>query len=93
MQAAELLEFFQWSGADTEVDTENKLLKIREELADVLIYDCAKGLRLWQRANLCHVFFLLHFFHMSSIVLWKFIFRGFWKQFGQNSRTVLIYMG
>ncbi len=38
LEAAELLEVFQWSGADTGVDTETKLAKVREELADVLIY-------------------------------------------------------
>lgn len=36
LEAAELLEVFQWSGADTEC--ENKRDKIREELADVLNY-------------------------------------------------------
>ena len=38
LEAAELLEVFQWSGSDTEADTEKKIAKIREELADVLIY-------------------------------------------------------
>ena len=38
LEAAELLEIFQWSGSDTEVDTDNKIVKVREELADVLIY-------------------------------------------------------
>lgn len=38
LEAAELLEIFQWSGADTEADTEKKKAKIREELADVLLY-------------------------------------------------------
>ena len=36
LEAAELLEIFQWSGSDTEC--EGKLDKIREELADVLCY-------------------------------------------------------
>ena len=36
LEAAELLEVFQWSGADTAC--ENKSDKIREELADVLNY-------------------------------------------------------
>ena len=36
LEAAELLEIFQWSGADTEC--EEKEDKIREELADVLCY-------------------------------------------------------
>lgn len=36
LEAAELLEIFQWSGADTVC--EDKKDKIREELADVLIY-------------------------------------------------------
>lgn len=36
LEAAELLEIFQWSGSDT--SDENKLDKIREELADVLSY-------------------------------------------------------
>ena len=40
LEAAELLEVFQWSGSDTSVDTEKKNAKVREELADVLIY-CA----------------------------------------------------
>ena len=43
LEAAELLEVFQWSGADTEVDTEYKLAKVREELADVLIYALLLG--------------------------------------------------
>lgn len=36
LEAAELLEVFQWSGADVVV--EGKREKIEEELADVLIY-------------------------------------------------------
>ena len=36
LEAAELLEIFQWSGSDVSAD--NKLNKVREELADVLIY-------------------------------------------------------
>ena len=36
IEAAELLEIFQWSGSD--VSAENKIEKIKEELADVLIY-------------------------------------------------------
>ena len=36
LEAAELLEVFQWSGADLSAD--KKLDKIKEELADVLIY-------------------------------------------------------
>lgn len=38
LEAAELLEVFQWSGADTEADTDKKIAKVKEELADVLIY-------------------------------------------------------
>ena len=36
LEAAELLEVFQWSGSDTSSD--NKQEKIKEELADVLVY-------------------------------------------------------
>lgn len=36
LEAAELLEVFQWSGAD--ISNEGKQEKIKEELADVLIY-------------------------------------------------------
>lgn len=36
MEASELLEVFQWSGADT--SSENKIEKIKEELADVVNY-------------------------------------------------------
>ncbi len=36
LEAAELLEVFQWSGSDTSND--NKQEKIKEELADVLNY-------------------------------------------------------
>lgn len=36
LEAAELLETFQWSGSDLEVG--NKRAKLEEELADVLIY-------------------------------------------------------
>ena len=36
LEAAELLETFQWSGSDTEC--EDKMDKIKEELADVLNY-------------------------------------------------------
>ena len=43
LEAAELLEVFQWSGADTEVDTEKKLSKVKEELADILIYALLMG--------------------------------------------------
>lgn len=36
LEASELLEVFQWSGADT--SSNNKMEKIREELADVINY-------------------------------------------------------
>ena len=36
LEAAELLEVFQWSGSDTEC--ESKRENIKEELADVLVY-------------------------------------------------------
>ena len=36
LEASELLEVFQWSGSDTDCD--DKIDKIREELADVLSY-------------------------------------------------------
>ena len=36
LEASELLEVFQWSGSDT--DCSDKLEKIKEELADVIIY-------------------------------------------------------
>ena len=36
LEASELLEVFQWSGADT--SSKNKIEKIKEELADVLNY-------------------------------------------------------
>ena len=36
LEAAELLEIFQWSGADTECP--DNINKVREELADVLNY-------------------------------------------------------
>ena len=36
IEASELLEVFQWSGSDVSAD--NKIEKIKEELADVLIY-------------------------------------------------------
>lgn len=36
LEASELLEVFQWSGADT--SSENKIEKIKEELADVVNY-------------------------------------------------------
>lgn len=36
IEAAELLEVFQWSGTDT--SCEDRVSKMREELADVLIY-------------------------------------------------------
>ena len=36
LEAAELLEVFQWSGAD--VDVPEKRYKVEEELADVLMY-------------------------------------------------------
>ncbi len=37
LEAAELLEIFQWSGSDTGVD-EKKRAKVKEELADVMLY-------------------------------------------------------
>lgn len=43
LEAAELLEVFQWSGADTGADTDKKRAKIKEELADVLIYALLMG--------------------------------------------------
>jgi len=38
LEAAELLEIFQWSGSDVKADTDKKRDKVKEELADVLIY-------------------------------------------------------
>ncbi|NJP39623.1 nucleotide pyrophosphohydrolase [Oscillospiraceae bacterium HV4-5-C5C] len=38
LEASELLELFQWSGADLECRA--KLPQMKEELADVLIYAC-----------------------------------------------------
>ena len=43
LEAAELLEVFQWSGADIEADTDKKMVRIKEELADVLIYAFLMG--------------------------------------------------
>ena len=43
LEAAELLEVFQWSGADIDADTDKKIEKIKEELADVLIYSLLMG--------------------------------------------------
>lgn len=43
LEAAELLEVFQWSGEDTAADSEKKIRKIKEELADVLIYSLLMG--------------------------------------------------
>ena len=37
LEASELLEIFQWSGSDTGVD-EQKKTKVKEELADVMLY-------------------------------------------------------
>ncbi|ETA79276.1 nucleotide pyrophosphohydrolase [Youngiibacter fragilis] len=44
IEAAELLEVFQWSGQDT--DAADKLDKIKEELADVMIYSMLMSDRL-----------------------------------------------
>ena len=41
IEAAELLEVFQWSGSDVSAD--NKIEKIKEELADVLIYSTLRA--------------------------------------------------
>ena len=38
LEAAELLECFQWSASDLDVSSRDE--SIREELADVLIYAC-----------------------------------------------------
>ena len=43
LEAAELLEVFQWSGADTLIDTDKKMAKVKEELADILIYALLMG--------------------------------------------------
>ena len=43
LEAAELLEVFQWSGVDTGADSDKKIEKIKEELADVLIYTLLMG--------------------------------------------------
>ena len=43
LEAAELLEIFQWSGPETGADTDKKLAKVKEELADVLIYAFLMG--------------------------------------------------
>ncbi len=40
LEAAELLEIFQWSGSDTSADSEEKVNKIKEELADIIMYSC-----------------------------------------------------
>ncbi len=38
LEAAELLEVFQWTGSDPEVNSDKKKAKVKEELADVLMY-------------------------------------------------------
>ena len=38
LEASELLEVFQWSGSDVSVSSDKKIAKVKEELADVLIY-------------------------------------------------------
>lgn len=43
LEAAELLEVFQWTGADTDVDSEDKRRKVKEELADIIIYALLMG--------------------------------------------------
>lgn len=43
LESSELLEVFQWSGSDTAVDTDKKMAKVKEELADVLIYALLMG--------------------------------------------------
>lgn len=43
LEAAELLEIFQWSGTDNAVNTDKKLEKVKEELADVFIYAFLMG--------------------------------------------------
>lgn len=43
LEAAELLEIFQWSGSDVSASSEKKINKIKEELADVLIYSLLMG--------------------------------------------------
>lgn len=57
LEASELLEVFQWSGKDTEIDTPEKREKVKEELADVLIY-CV------HMADACHM-------DMDEIILEK----------------------
>ena len=44
LEAAELLELFQWSGSDTSV--RDKLPEVKEELADTLIYCVMMALHL-----------------------------------------------
>ena len=44
LEAAELLELFQWSGADTSV--RDKLPEVKDELADTLIYCIMMALNL-----------------------------------------------
>ena len=44
IEAAELLELFQWSGADTSV--RDKLPEVKDELADTLIYCIMMALNL-----------------------------------------------
>ena len=44
LEAAELLELFQWSGADTSV--RDKLAEVKEELADTMIYCIMMALNL-----------------------------------------------
>lgn len=43
LEASELLEVFQWSGSDVSASSDKKLMKIKEELADVLIYSLLMG--------------------------------------------------
>lgn len=43
LEASELLEVFQWSGTDVFASSDDKLKKIKEELADVIIYALLMG--------------------------------------------------
>ena len=70
LEAAELLEVFQWSGADNEVDTDKKLKKVRESQLE---RNCQKKRALLARMNA--------WLKYSSL---KRIYRRSWDKLGQH---------
>ena len=80
LEASELLECFQWSGADTEVLKKRNAMK--EELSDVLIY----AILLADRLNIDIESAIEEKIEKNATYIWPISTAGFAEQNGRNAK-------